>query len=189
MDLVAGASVKVKGQKGDFKLLVQNGSGWQVSDPRGNEYWIPNSKITELKPTREQRQLIRERYQHECVETAVEYLLSIIAFVELQEPCVKTDEQLIEWSTFYKAHTGDDLNPLCFRRIEKPWGCRWCVVFPKFDQAPPIPVAKSGGHRGPQDAGVPLLQWHSKDFYMLCNTAVTLRLIEKGLRFRSANAN
>ncbi len=124
--------------------------------------------------------------QQESIRQAVNYLIPIIDQLRLQAPVVGKESEGEEFEIFYRQHTGDEIDV-----IVRPgrWGGSWCIEVPFTpDSVLPFPIVQfmSAGWRGPRQKAQPLAML-LKDgcSFRLCNTQVTLRLIEKGLRFKT----
>lgn len=191
IETVAAKRVFIKGQKGFHTVLQETLGLTFVESEAGRTFWIRNDKIQVAKQKALARKAAKEAKvledklaQEQAIKQAVEFLTSILPDVILLQPHAKTEEQAIEFETFYRSKTGEDI---AVKVSESRWGKKWAVVFPYLHAGQcPIPLAQQGkvGHRGPRHAMTPqakLLQ--DGRTCELANTEVTLRLIEAGLRF------
>jgi hypothetical protein len=120
----------------------------------------------------------------EALRDAVTYLTSIIDQVTLGRAYAKTQEQADE---FIQHVSGHGIHNMAVMVDDRYWGIRCCIKFPVLvDNLPPFPIVETGkiGFRGPMQKRK--IQARFRDGYLLlCNTEVTLRLIEKGLRYKT----
>jgi hypothetical protein len=120
----------------------------------------------------------------ESLRDAVTYLTSIIDQVTIGQAYARTQEQADEFIQHVGARGIHDITVLVDDRY---WGVRCCIRFPVLiDNLPPFPVIETGkiGFRGPMQKRKPQARLDG-GCLQLCNTEVTLRLIEKGLRYKS----